>query len=155
MMKKTTFLSLLLCGAMLAVSVMPAWAIWVYPAVASTDVQLVINGETIATDTAKGAPYISVEGRTMVPLRVIGEALGYDVQYSAGEITLTDATQDVTAVFAAGDVAFTVNDACYEMDRPVFLSPEGRAYVSLRTLMTLFGTVEWDGASRTVYVEMA
>jgi hypothetical protein len=62
-------------------------------------VKLVINGKEVSTDVS---PQI-IDGRTMVPNRVISESLGAKVQYD-------ETTKTVTVVKESGDTVSTGNE---------------------------------------------
>lgn len=118
--------------------------------VGSTDVNLVINGEAIQTDDVVGQPYITSSGRTMLPLRLVGETLDCDVTYDHGIVTVESEANDFLAVFQFGEKFFTLNGERIDMDTYVDVSDEGRAYVPVRALVETFGQVDWDNDTRTV-----
>ena len=81
---------------MLGLSAVPASAA---VDVASTDLTLVINDKTVATNEDIGQPYITSDGRTMIPLRLVSEELGYQTDWQEDgtiHITSDDGTVDVT-----------------------------------------------------------
>jgi len=89
------------------------------------------------------APFIS-ERRTMVPLRVIGEALGAtDFTHNAGVITFTLGNRSLT---------MSINEPLHdEMGTPVIV--EGRTFVPLWFIIGEMGaSTRWDGDVRAVYV---
>ena len=61
---KKTCKTLLVSGALMMACALPVQA-------ASTDVNLEVNGVPIEANAETGAPYISDNGRTMLPVRVI------------------------------------------------------------------------------------
>lgn len=71
---KKTCKTLLVSGALMMACALPMQA-------ASTDVNLEVNGVPIEANAETGAPYISDNGRTMLPVRLISELAGCDVVY--------------------------------------------------------------------------
>lgn len=144
---KKQWTALILGGALMASCVLPAQA-------ASTDVKLVVNGQTVATSAEEGQPYISDNGRTMLPVRLIGELVQCSVAYDGvnNTVTVTNSNEHLSAVFTVGASTCTINGKTVTLDEPMTISDKSRAYVPLRALMQTFGSVEWDGTTRTVTV---
>lgn len=62
-----------------------------YPAVEeNAPITIYIDGELLLTDDFTGMPYIHESGRTMVPLRVVGENLNCDVQWLDYVVLVTE-----------------------------------------------------------------
>ena len=121
--------------------------------VASWDVHLVVNGQAYQTSAKEGAPYINSQGRTMVPVRVIGQALGFTVDFKDGKVILENKTLPLQATFYPGKNIFDANNKQQTMDSKMVISPEGRAYFPLRTLAGIHAEVQWDAKTRTVYIK--
>lgn len=154
-MKRTMkkFASGMTLMTVLSLSAVPAMAT-TYPApdVGSTDVNLVINGETVGVTAESGAPYITTDGRTMIPLRLLNTTLGYVTEWrSDGTVTVSgaDGAVDVTMQIGANNYIANGQAGVFET-APVVM--DGRTYLPARDLMELYGTVEWDGSTRTVTV---
>ena len=154
-MKRTMkkFASGMTLMTVLSLSAVPAMAT-TYPApdVGSTDVNLVINGETVGVTAESGAPYITTDGRTMIPLRLLNTTLGYVTEWrSDGTVTVSgaDGAVDVTMQIGANNYIANGQAGVFETV-PVVMN--GRTYLPARDLMELYGTVEWDGSTRTVTV---
>jgi endo-1,4-beta-xylanase len=98
------------------------------------------NGVKSATDVA---PYISAEGRTMLPLRVISEALGATVSWS----TLT---RTVTVQKGAISLALVIGEPLPNgLGTPIIQGD--RTFVPLRYIaQNLEANVVWHGDTRTV-----
>ena len=141
-------------AAVLGLAAMPAMAT-TYPAleVGSTDVTLVINGKTIETNADIGQPFISTEDRTMVPLRLVSQELGYAVVWDHldNSVSITSADGTVDVELQIGSTSYTENGETGDFSRPVDMIND-RIYLPARDFMELYGTVEWDGATRTVIV---
>lgn len=119
----------------------------------STDVSLVINGTPVYTDASVGAPYITDNGRTMMPLRVVSESLACDVTYVNGKVYIESDRNHFSAIFEKDADYFYLNRERVPLDAPMTVSGEGRSYVPARALTESFGTVEWDAAARTVTID--
>lgn len=134
-MRKACFLGLLV--ALLAP------AVWAQP------IQVVLNGATVNFDQ----PPAMIEGRLMVPLRGIFEALQAEVLYDAPTRSIK-ATKGPTVVeLALGSRQASING------RPVYLDVPagtlgGRTMVPLRFVSEALGAeVKWQGATQTVFIE--
>ena len=105
-------------------------------------------GSTTFTDngasrTLEAAPFIS-GGRTMVPLRVIGEALGAtDLALNRGVVSL---------VLDGRTITMTVGQPLPgNMGTPVIIA--GRTFVPLAYIIEEMGaTARWDSAARVAYI---
>lgn len=65
--------------------------------------QIIINGHPLAMDETTGWPFITESGSTMVPLRVLGEALDCDVRWENYVVIISEKPQ-ATAVTASYSV---------------------------------------------------
>ena len=94
-----------------------------------------------------------VNGRVMVPFRVIAEALGAEVTYDAGKITAKKDGE--TLSFALGGKQLTVTDSAGKTVKTMQLDTApykkgGRTYVPVRFFAEAFGlTVQWDQDMQT------
>ncbi|MCH5188240.1 MAG: hypothetical protein J1F63_07525, partial [Oscillospiraceae bacterium] len=100
--------------------------------------------------TLDAAPYIE-NGRTLVPLRFIAEALGAKVDYADGVVTVEIA--DRAVVMPIGSEEYTINGESRTMETaPVILS--GRTMVPVRAVSEALGmVVDWNGETRTITVK--
>lgn len=142
---------LVLCGALVGAMLLPNVAM--ADEVGSTDLALVINGQSIETNASIGQPYITPNGRTMLPLRLVGETLQCDVSYKDDMVYLVSEANNFSAAFHYGENHFFVNNQRTDLDAPMVISAEGRSYVPARALMEIFGTISWDNATRTVHID--
>lgn len=97
------------------------------------------------------APYIK-NGRVMLPIRAVAEALGLTVQWNAATKTATfaDATK-IAAVVIGSDTIF-VNGTPIKLSAPAELV-KGTTFVELRSLASAFGVdIRWDAAAKTATV---
>ena len=93
---------------------------------------------------APAAPFLA-DGRTMVPLRIIAEALNAVVDWD-------DATRTVTVTKKGETVTLTINTPLPNgMGTPVIVN--GSTFVPIRYISETFGAnVHWDGENNTVYI---
>ena len=109
---------------------------------------ILIDGEYVVNDVA---PIIRGE-RTVLPIRVIAEALGASVSWNEAEQTVTIVKGEMTIVVYIGQAFALVNGEPVELDQPAFIE-SGRTYLPLRFIMENLGAeVTWDGAAQTVTI---
>jgi len=112
------------------------------------EIKVLVNGTALTFDQ----PPIIENGRTLVPLRAIFEALGATVDWSQSAQTVTAVKDDVTIVLKIGDAFLTKNGARIALDVPGKLVG-GRTLVPARAIAESFGaSVGWDQATRTVTI---
>lgn len=117
----------------------------------STDVNLYVNSAYIGGTEADGQAYINDAGRTMIPLRVVGDAMGYDTEWSAGTIHITDGTGQVDVTLTVGETAYTANGQAGTFETAPTIK-DGRTYLPARDFSEIYGNVYLDGATRSVWV---
>jgi len=117
-----------------------------FPAIFAIDVFL--NGEALVFDV----PARLINGRTMVPLRPIFEAMGASVRWNGAAQTVTATKGDTVVVMTMGSTSPTINGRVVPIDQPgVVIS--GRTLAPLRFVAEAFGgTVTWNGAERTARI---
>jgi hypothetical protein len=122
-------------------------------------------GRTAATVGTTGvtldaAPYIDKgSGRTMVPMRFVGEAFGASVTWNAATRRVSVETEgtpnhkSLSMVMTIGSKTATVNGKSVTLDVvPAIVA--GRTFVPLRVISeTLGAQVSWNEATRTVRIE--
>lgn len=121
------------------------------PASADGDVTVRVNGSAVTMQV----PPVIENGRTLVSLRSVSDALGCDIAWDAETrgITVTDGSK-LTFAWIGKDTAF-LTDAVKlcgyaSMEVPPVIMND-YTMVPLRALSELFGAeVNWDDASRTV-----
>ena len=131
-----------------------------YAPLANNAIRMVVNNKELS------ATGVSIDGRTLVPLRAIGEALGAAVQWDAGkqEIRIekmlyqadsrgvvTDSNRII--LMNVGSKQILENGTARELDvAPQIIN--GSTMVPVRAVTDfLEATVNWDDASRTVTVQ--
>ena len=140
-------IALFLTGAM----VMSALPAGVY-ADDYTQVNLLVEGQAVETDQ----PAVIVDSRTMVPVRVIAETLGCEVDWDVETKTVTFTQGSIVATMVVGEKALNVTNngvtTAMEIDTPAVII-NSRTMVPVRFLTELFGfNVDWDAVTKTVNV---
>jgi hypothetical protein len=112
-------------------------------------VKVFVKGKKVPFDVE---PFITPEGRTMVPLRAIVEALGADVKWDGESRLVTVIKGDVTIVLPVGSLRATVNGAEVALDVPAVIVGN-RTMVPLRFLSESLGAqVGWFSRGQVVSV---
>jgi len=111
-------------------------------------ISVLLDGAPLAFDV----PPQMINGRTMVPLRAIFEALGAEIKWVAGTQTVTATKDDTVIVLTIGSTSPTVNGKVVTIDQPGVVV-DGRTLVPLRFVVEALGVkVDWDGATSTVKI---
>ena len=121
------------------------------PTVSDGEIAVTINGEPVAFDGQ--GPQI-VDGRTLVPVRGVFEAIGFEVDWNSvlRQATLTRAEDRV--VITVGSTVFTTNGAEHTLDVPAQIIGNS-TLVPLRAILESVGyTLDWDAATRTVVITL-
>ncbi|MDO4540381.1 MAG: N-acetylmuramoyl-L-alanine amidase [Syntrophomonadaceae bacterium] len=117
---------------------------------ASGDITVLLNGQAMSFEVA---PIIE-NGRTLVPLRAIFEALGATVSWDEATRTVTAAKGETVIVLPIGSLSPTVNGVAYPLDTAATIVND-RTLAPLRFVGEALGsTVSWDDATRTVDINM-
>ena len=115
--------------------------------VGKVDYQL--NGVTKKGDQA---PEI-VGGRTFVPIRLVSEAYGADVNFDAATRKVAVLLGATSFEFTIGQKAAKVNGDAVLMDAAAYISKAGRTLIPIRFVSEKSGlTVVWNNTARTVTV---
>ena len=137
-MKQTKHI--LIAGALLATAGLSG--------VANADIAVQLNGQPLATSTAP----VQMNGRTLVPLRDIFEALGAKVDWNPAAQTIL-ATQGTTQIgLAINNKTASVNGSPVTLDQAATLI-NGHTYVPLRFVAEATGAkVDWSGPTQIVSI---
>lgn len=147
-MKNRKFIAALTTGVMAASLAVPAFAA---VDVASTDLTLVINDKVVESNEEIGQPFITSDGRTMIPLRLVSETLGYKTSWNNGTIHIGSGDGEVDVTLTVGADNYFANGKPGTFDtRPTLLND--RTYLPARDFMELYGVVKWDNDTRTVTI---
>ena len=111
------------------------------------DLSIYIDGVRVASDVT---PFIDSNGRTMVPVKFISEALGANVGWNSATRLVT-ITKDQTVIKLTIDSSqIIVNDLTKTMDTAAIIT-DGRTFVPVKYISEALGlNVGWDPATRTV-----
>lgn len=117
----------------------------------AADVRLIVDGREIATDVA---PIIE-DGRTLVPVRAVSEALDAQVAWQEDLQIVSVAKGDMVLILQANTQEYHMNGRIYTLDVPVRLY-NSRAMVPIRVISEAFGAgVEWDQETFRVIISLA
>ena len=118
------------------------------PVAASEDVKVVVGGKAIKFDVK---PRI-INGRTMVPLRAIFEALGATVDWDDTTKTVTSKKGDTTIKLTVNRASMEVNGERVQIDSAACIIG-GRTLVPVRAISEAFQLkVDWDDGTNTVII---
>ena len=115
---------------------------------ASEEISVKINGETLIFDV----PPQIVDGRTMVHMRTIFEALGTSIEWDGETKTITAKKAEKTIKATIGKKEISINEKITEMDvAPVII--DSRTLVPARFVAEALGAeVSWDEETKTVNI---
>lgn len=119
----------------------------------STDVNLIVGNDYVQSDEAAGQVYINDAGRTMIPLRLVSETMGYETNWQPdGSIQITSADGTVDVTLQIGSTTYTAGGESGTFATAPTLKND-RAYLPARDFTDLYGSIYWDNDSRTVWIE--
>jgi len=111
-------------------------------------IRVFFNGMQVEFDQ----PPIMQDGRTLVPLRAIFEAMGADIDWDGDTQTVTAVRAGAIVTMQVGNPVITVNGNNLTLDVPPILYG-GRTLVPARAVAESFGAnVEWDGVSQAIFI---
>ena len=146
-MKKSKLLLCVISVILVIALILPAYAAEGVPA-------LTVKVDGTAVQWTDAVPFINSDGRTMVPLRAVGDALGLEVSWNgeAREAVFTDGSKTIYFVIY-NNVARTSTGIDVEMDTAAVIS-NSRTYAPVRYLAEFFGyKVSWNASLRAVIIE--
>ncbi len=116
------------------------------------EVTVVINGTELESDQ----PAVIIDGRTMIPMRAVGEALDVSVDWEGETKTVVFAKDGITATLKVGETVLNITDGGVtvpvEIDTPAVIV-NGRTLVPVRFVSENFNAqVDWDDATKTVTI---
>ncbi|NPV90158.1 MAG: hypothetical protein HPY50_05225 [Firmicutes bacterium] len=137
-------------GVLKKASVISILLILVLAGSVSAAPRVVLNGSELPFDV----PPTIEEGRTLVPLRAIFEALGAEVLWNRDNQTVTARKETTEITLVIGGRA-TKNGKVVNLDVPAKIV-DGRTMVPLRFVSEALGCkVGWDGESQTISISTA
>ncbi len=139
-----TSLSLIFLTALLVAIAVPAAAA---PA-QSRQISVLIDGKVVSWDDSP----IIVDGRTLVPMRALFEALKTPVRWDQTKKEATATKDGANIVIRAGDSRAWVNGQLVRLDVPAVIL-NGRMYIPLRFIAESLGAhVTWDAQHRVIVI---
>lgn len=115
---------------------------------ADDSIRVTVDGRLLSFDV----PPQIVDGRTLVPLRAIFEALGASITWDGATQTVTAVRGDRTVILQVGAPTATVNGQPVTLAVPAQIIG-GRTMVPLRFVAEALGAgVEWEGETRTARI---
>ncbi len=145
-MRRTKYIAMICLVAVLAFAIlgMPGSS-------GAAEVKVYLDGNMLGFDE----PPIIEDGRTLVPLRAIFEALGADVGWDGETSTVTAQKEQAKIELQIGSRAAYINNQPVELDVPGRIVND-RTMVPLRFVSEALGArVDWDGSARTVQITRA
>lgn len=124
---------------------------------ARNDIKIWINGDYVKTDTA---PVIE-NNRALVPVRVISENLGYNVDWNneTREISISNNENDNIKITLKSDnniISISNNKNNFTKNISLDTPPRiinNRTMIPVRTVSELFNhKINWDSANRTIII---
>lgn len=112
-----------------------------------------VNGVQKEIDPGRGTAFLAVNGRTLIPIRAVIEAMGGTVDYDTKEQKITLKKGNDTLQMWIGKTNIKLNGTAKTMDTaPVALN--GRTLVPVRFVAENFGySVAWKAAEQTVVIQ--
>ncbi|MDR2902977.1 MAG: copper amine oxidase N-terminal domain-containing protein [Clostridiales bacterium] len=142
-MKKTKILLCLLFTIILSVGAVPAMA--------ADAIGVTLNGEKLTFDVAP----VNIDGRVMVPMRAIFEALGATVEWYEEDQSIEAENEDAYILMQIGEPIMYVNWEEVTLDVAPQLIND-RTMVPIRAVSEAFDAeVAWDAAASTVVIKSA
>ena len=116
---------------------------------ADTAINVILDGKTLVFDQYP----VIMDGRTLVPLRVIFEELGAEVSWDDTTKTAVSSLENTTVKIQINNTDMYINSAVKVLDVPAQLIG-GRTLVPARAVAEAFGcNVTWDGENSIVYIK--
>ncbi|HWP98097.1 MAG TPA: copper amine oxidase N-terminal domain-containing protein [Syntrophomonadaceae bacterium] len=118
------------------------------PAQAEETPTVFLDGQVLSFDV----PPMIIDGRTMVPLRGIFEAMGAKVSWDADTNTATGEKDGIKVIVPVGSIFPTINGVAKTLDVPAQIV-NGRTLAPLRFVGEAFGgSVSWNADTQTVNI---
>jgi len=116
----------------------------------SDDIRVTIDG--VAVDFDGQGPVI-IDGRTLVPVRGVFEALGFYPTWQRSTQTATLTRDDFVVILTIGSATFTTNGVAHTLDVPAQIIG-GRTMLPLRAVLESIGIddMDWSRSTRTVII---
>lgn len=118
-------------------------------AAAQKGITVLLNGVELKSSVS---PHLDKNGRTLIELRSVAEALGAEIAWNADTQTVTLSTDSTTVNIQINKAAYRVNNAAKTMDTAAVIE-NGRTMVPLRVIAEALGaTVSYDSNTKTITI---
>lgn len=112
------------------------------------EIKVTVDGKALTFDV----PPMIIQGRTMVPVRGVLEALGATVKWEGTTQTVTAVKEDITVTMEIGKSYLTVNGKTVQLEVPPTLEGN-RTLAPVRPVAeSLNAAVDWNGETQTVVI---
>jgi len=139
--KKLTAIALAL---IIALTIFPLTSLY-----ANSRITVIANGEEIAF---QGQGPVIIDGRVLVPVRGVFEALGFEVDWDGDARVATITRGRDVIIITIGSATFTTNGIAHNLDVPAQII-DGRTLVPIRFPLESVGyNVSWDSQARTARI---
>ncbi|WP_249646045.1 MULTISPECIES: copper amine oxidase N-terminal domain-containing protein [unclassified Lysinibacillus] len=116
---------------------------------AAKAITITVDGVQLKTDQ----PPAMIQGRVMLPLRAIFEALGASINWDSKNQTVTGYKEDTTVVLKMKSKVATINGKSVTLDVPAQIL-RGRTMVPVRFVSEALGQdVDWNSVNQTVTIQ--
>ncbi|WP_165972200.1 stalk domain-containing protein [Paenibacillus piri] len=113
-------------------------------------VLVLVNGLYLQTVFGSGAEPFIENGRTMIPLRALADAFGFEVSWEQSEQKITLKNDDKMIILYIGKSDMLVDGEKLKLDEAVPMIKHDLTFLPVRQLAEILGVkVEWDGDTRT------
>lgn len=113
-------------------------------------VLVLVDGKYLHTVAGTGAEPFIENGRTMIPLRAIADAFGFEVDWEQSEEKITLTKDDKTIILYFGKPEILVDGETLYFEDAVPMIKNSRTFLPVRKLAEILGIqVEWAGDTRT------
>lgn len=128
-------------------------ALMLAPTAAFADTAINVNVNNNAIDFTGDQPPVIVDGRTLVPLRAVFEAIGAEVEWFEDSKRCEISYEGVTAGIQIGSTEVVLGEGASVLSDVPAQIINGRTMIPLRIISESIGAkVEWDGDTKTVSV---
>jgi len=113
-------------------------------------VLVLIDGKYLHTVAGTGTEPFIENGRTMIPLKAIADAFGFEVDWEQSEEKITLTKDDKTIILHIGKPEIMVDGETLYFEDAVPMIKNSRTFLPVGKIAEILGVqVEWDGDTRT------
>ncbi|GAA0387474.1 hypothetical protein GCM10008933_18040 [Paenibacillus motobuensis] len=113
-------------------------------------VLVLVNGQYLNTIFGSGADPFIENGRTMIPLRALADAFGFEVKWDQNEEKITLTKENMNIIMYIGKSEMSVDGKTVNFEKAVPMIKNSVTFLPVSQLAEILGAkVEWDSATRT------